>query len=233
MPPADWPPIRRTPHTVRKPQLPSRGRWFWAVLIAIIVVIFGARTWLSYYVDSLWFESLGYSAVFWKTLGFRWAVFAIAGAVTFLYVYGTFLLLKRAEFNPDERAHTILIGSRVVKLPVESIMRMVALGGALFIAFSVASVMTEDWQTFALYWNAPRTAGFLDPIFGRPLNFYLFTLPVWQTVSGWLLLMSIIGFGIALFFVLVSGGSRALEGYANQYDLVSWRGPSITFSFVL
>ena len=27
----------------------------------------------------------------------------------------------------------------------------------------------------------------VDPIFGRPLPFYLFTLPAWQLVTGWLL----------------------------------------------
>ena len=55
--------------------------------------------------------------------------------------------------------------------------------------------MTE-WQTLALYWYAPRT-GFIDPIFGKPLNFYLFTLPAWELVSGWLLVLAIL---VAIFF---------------------------------
>ena len=32
----------------------------------------------------------------------------------------------------------------------------------------------------------------LDPIFGRSLDFYLFTLPAWQLISGWLLTLSVI-----------------------------------------
>ena len=172
-------------------------------------------------------------AVFWKTLGLQWAVFAVSFAVTFLFVYGTFLILKRTEFTADPHGRTIIIGRRVVKLPVESMMRLVALGGSLFVAASTGAVMMADWQTFALYWYAPHSVGFLDPIFGRPLNFYLFTLPAWQAVSGWLLGMAILSCLIAGFFLLVNSGSWALEGRHTRFDMVPRRGISITFAFVL
>lgn len=233
MQPGDRPPFRRPIHTIRPPRLPAlRSRWLWLLIAVVAVVAFGG-TWLSYYVDSLWFGSLGYAAVFWKTLGLRWAIFAMSFVVTFVFLYGAFLILKRTEFAAGERGHTILIGGRVVKLPVESIMRLVAIGGALFVAFTIAGIMMADWQTFALYFYAPHATGFVDPIFGRPLDFYLFTLPAWQSISGWLLAMALLSVAIAGFFVLVNGGARALEGYVNRYDLVSWRGVSLTFSFVL
>jgi uncharacterized membrane protein (UPF0182 family) len=231
---SDRPPFRRPMHTVRPPGPPSpRRRWPWLIIAVIAIVAFGGRTWVSYYVDSLWFGSLGYAAVFWKTLGLQWGVFAVSAIATFLVAYGTFLILKRTEWAPDERGHTILIGGRVVKLPVESILRLAALGGALFVAVSVAGIMMADWQIFALYQYAPAASGPVDPIFGHPLTFYLFTLPALQSLSGWLLVMTLLSFAIAGFFLLVNGGARALEGYANRYDLVSWRGLSITFSFVL
>ncbi len=230
----DEPQFRRPMHTVRSPQSPSASRrWLWFIIGVVAVVAFGGRSWLSYYVDSLWFGSLGYAAVFWKTLGLQWAAFAISAVVTFLFLYGTFLILKRTEFAPDPRGHTILIGGRVVKLPVESMLRLTALGGSLFVSASVAGVMMADWQLFALYWYAPPATAPIDPILAKPLNFYLFTLPALQSISGWLLIMALLSLAIAGFFLLVSGGARALEGYVNRYDLVSWRGVSVTFSFVL
>jgi uncharacterized protein len=232
--PDDWPPIRRGMHTIRPPKPPARRRrWLWLIILVIAAIVFGGQTWLSYYVDGLWFGSLGYAAVFWKMVGLRWAVYAVSAAATFVFVYGAFLVLKRTEFTADERGHTILIAGRVVKLPVESILRLVALGGSIFVAATTAGVMMADWQTFALYWYAPPATGFVDPIFGKPLNFYLFTLPAWQLIAGWLLAMALLSFAIAGFFLLVNGGTRALEGYVNRYELVSWRGTSITFSFVL
>ncbi len=234
MQPEDWPPIRRPMRTPRLPEPAARRRrWLWVIFVSIALVVFGGQSWLSYYVDALWFGSLGYAAVFWKTLGLQWTVFAVSAATTFLLLYGIFLVLKRTEFTADPRGQTILVGGRAVKLPVESILRLVALGSSLFMAAATAGVMMADWQTFALYWYAPRATGFIDPIFGRPLNFYLFTLPAWQLVSGWLLMLAILSCAIAGFFLLVNAGTRALEGYRNRYALVSWRGFSITFAFLL
>ena len=234
MQPEDWPPIR---HGSRTPRLPRpaapRRRWLLLIVVVIALIAFGGQSWLTYYVDALWFGSLGYAAVFWKTLGLQWAIFAVSAAATFLLLYGIFLILKHTEFTADPSGQTILVGGRAVKLPVESIMRLVALGGSLFIAVITGGVMMAEWHTFALYWYAPRAAGFLDPIFGRPLNFYLFTLPAWQLLSGWLLMLAILSCTIAGFFLLANAGARALEGYRNRYALVSWRGFSITFAFLL
>jgi hypothetical protein len=35
----------------------------------------GARCRINYYVDVLWFGSLGYGDVFWKTLSLQWGIF--------------------------------------------------------------------------------------------------------------------------------------------------------------
>ena len=51
-----------------------RGLIFLAVLV--ILVLFLARTFLSYWVDMLWFSSLGYTQVFWTSLRLEWSVFA-------------------------------------------------------------------------------------------------------------------------------------------------------------
>jgi uncharacterized protein len=232
--PVNWPPIRRPMHTSRPPEdsVPGR-RWLWLIFAVFALVFLGGRTWLSYYVDALWFSSLHYEGVFWKTLSLEWGVFAAFGVVTFLILYGTFLLLKRTEFAGDPGGQTILIGGQAVKLPVDSILRLLALIGSLLIAAGTAAVMMAQWQVFALYWYAPSAAGAVDPIFGRPANFYLFTLPAWQLVSGWLMVLAVVSCAIAAFFLLVNGGAMALEGYRNSYERVSWRGISITFSFLL
>ncbi len=65
-----------------------RGRRFLFVILAILALfLFGIRTAVSYYVDTLWYGSLGYADVFWKTLGLQWAVFAIFAAVPFVVLY--------------------------------------------------------------------------------------------------------------------------------------------------
>jgi len=58
----------------------ARGRLL-LLFVLLGVLLFGAETLLSYYVDALWFGALGYADVFWKTLNFQGALFTAAGGV--------------------------------------------------------------------------------------------------------------------------------------------------------
>ena len=222
----DWPRIG--------PSQPRRRRPFVLILVALAVVFFGARTVLSYYVDVLWFRSLGYGDVFWKTLSLHWEVFTAFAAATFLILYGSFLSLKRAHVPDLPDGHTILIGGQPLKLPVEPVLRIIAIGISLVVAAGAGAAMMAEWPTLALFWYAPHiTGGIVDPIFGKPLNFFLFTLPAWQVLLGWLLTLSLIICAVAIFFLLITGGARMLAGRLSRHVTLPWRSFSITFGFLL
>src|SRR5690242_2443230 len=94
----DWPAMR-----------PPRHRRFLIILIlaVLVCVVFGFRTALSYYIDALWFGSLGYGDVFWTTLRVQWAALTAFAVATFLILYGSFLALKRAHLPNLQSSHTI------------------------------------------------------------------------------------------------------------------------------
>ena len=144
---------------------------------------FGGGTTLSYYVDALWFESLGFSEVFWSTLRFQSLIFTGVTLSTFLLLYAGYLGLRPA--NLDLTSGPILINGQPLRLPVEPVLRLIALVAAAVLGVITGLGMTGQWTTFALYWHQVSSAGqAVDPVLGRPVTFYLFTLPVWQLVSG-------------------------------------------------
>src|SRR6266705_2041171 len=221
----DWP-------GMRAPR--GRRRFLLLVIAALAVIVLGGRAALSYYVDVLWFESLGFRDVFWKTLGLQWGIFAAFAAATFLILYGSFLALKRAHLPDLPSGQTILIGGQPVKLPVEPVLRLITLGVSLAIAAATGGAMITEWPTLALFWFAPRTSsGVVDPIFSKPLDFFLFSLPAWQLIAGWMLTLSVITCALAVFFILITGGGRVLTGHLSRSVTLPWRGFSITFVFLL
>ncbi len=224
------------PESIDWPRMhpPRRRRRFLLILAVLGVIFFGGRTALSYYIDVLWFESLGYGDVFWKTLGLQWGIFTTFAAATFLILYGSFLVLKRAHLPDLPSGQTIFIGGQPLKLPVEPVLRLIALGVSLAIAAATGAGMMVEWPMLALFWYAPRTTGgVVDPIFGKALNFFLFTLPAWQLVIGWLLTLAVITCALAVFFILITGGTRAFAGRSRSYVPLPWRGLSITFAVLL
>lgn len=218
----DWQPPRRRP------------RMFFLILAILVVILFSSRTALSYYVDALWFDSLGYLDVFRKTISLQWGVFAASFAVTFLVLYGWFLVLRRA-YQPDlPDDHMMVIGGQPLKLPVARILRLFGLVVSLVIAVITGASVMMDWPTFALYWYAPRTtAGAVDPIFGKSINFYLLTLPAWQFVTGLLLALTVLACLIAVFFIFLTGSTRMLAGRRARCISMPWRGFSIAFGCLL
>jgi hypothetical protein len=214
---------------------PRRNRRTVVVLFAVLaILLFGSRIALSFWVDLLWFSSLGYGEVFWKTRGLQWGIFLAFAALTFLVLYGAFSVLKRAHRADMPSDHTLFIGGQPVKLSVEPVLRLAAAGVSLLIALATGAAMQAQWSTLALYWYAPAATGSVaDPIFGRPLNFYLFTLPAWNLIVGWLLTMAILTCIMAVLFILISGGSRAIEGRFRTHITLPWRGLSFTVAFLL
>jgi uncharacterized protein len=217
----DWQPPRRRP------------RIFLPVLAILVVILFSSRTALSYYVDALWFDSLGYRDVFRKTISLQWAVFAAFFAATFLFLYGWFLALRRAYRSELPDDHLMIVGGQPLKLPVKRILRLLGLVVSLVVALITGSSVMMDWPTFALYWYAPRATDAVDPIFGKSINFYLFTLPAWQLITGWLLALAVLACVIAVFFIFLTGSTRMLSGRRTRYISMPWRGFSIAFGFLL
>src|SRR5438477_3151943 len=135
----DWPPKRR------------RRRGLLLLAAAVFLVLLGGGTTLSYYVDALWFDSLGYVDVFWKTLRLQSEIFTIFFLATFVVLYGSFALMKPMRFGELP----ILINGQPIRLPVEPVLRLIAMIGALFIAIATGAGMMAEWPLLAAYWYAP------------------------------------------------------------------------------
>ncbi|MEI9969009.1 MAG: UPF0182 family protein [Terracidiphilus sp.] len=220
----DWPAHGKT----------QRPRLAVYLFLAIVILIFvGGRAAISYWVDLLWFRSLGFATVFWKSFGLEWGTFAVFAALTFVILFGAFLVLRRSHAADLPDTHTIFLAGRPVELPVAKFLHIIAVIGALVISIATGFAMEAQWPTLALYWYAPHTATIADPIFNRPLGFYLFTLPAWQMMAGWLLTLAVFVCVLSVLFLIAAGGGRALGGRLGGANSLPWRGVSIAVGFLL
>jgi len=58
----------------------------------------------------------------------------------------------------------------------------------IVIGLFVGLLLNNNWLTFLYYFNGVAS-GFSDPIFGKDVSFYLFTLPAYEIISTTLLLI--------------------------------------------
>ena len=227
----------KLPDFIESPQHRSStgGRRKIIFLAALVLGVFVCgRIGLSYWVDLLWFRSLGYGEVFWKSVGLQIAAFMVFAGTTFLILYGAFSAIRRSHEGDLPRAHAIVIAGQPISLSVQPALRVISLGISVVIACVTALGLMADWPILALFWYAPHArGGVADPIFGKPLNFFLFTLPAWQLVNNWLLTLAIAICAVAVLFLIITSGARSLAKRQITYAPSPWRGLSITVAFLL
>src|ERR1039458_6885914 len=101
------------------------------LLLAIVILMFiGGRTAVSYWVDLLWFGSLGYASVFWKSFGLEWGTLAVFAALTFGLLLAAFFALRHSHAADLPDTHTIFFGGRPIALPIKKFLRSIAVVAA-------------------------------------------------------------------------------------------------------
>ena len=227
------------PDTIEIHRRPPGGRRFRFVLLGLLVALFfGGGTALSWYVDRLWFLSLGYGDVFWTMATLEAGLFVLGTALTFAALFGAFRALRPKGFGEFGAGGVVWINDRPVRVPVGRALTLLAVGLSALIALITGGGLAAKWPTVALWWYASgqdttAAASAVDPIFGRPIAFYLFTLPAWKIAAGWLTTVATVTFVTALFFFLTSTGAVLARGRRPRIDRAVSGGVALSWALLL
>jgi uncharacterized membrane protein (UPF0182 family) len=177
------PPPGQPPHPPLEGQINPR-RYLWIVLPLLILLFFNRI--VSFYADWFWYDSLGYSSVFFTRIWASFGLFGVGALVAFLFFAVNVLIARRLE--PFGMTNTII--DQVAFLLGTRMMTLVLAAGAL-LAILMGLGASANWENVLLYLNQ-RGYGLTDPIFQFDISFFLFTLPIWAEVRGWLLVLVIV-----------------------------------------
>ena len=175
-------------------------RWLIGALVIVLLVLSRG---LSVYLSAAWFNSLGFSAVYWYIFKLKLGLFVAFALLTILILRSAFWLLGRTFAAHTLEKRTIVVNNQPIQFSPQRFVR--PLGWILAVLFGVfyGLAMKSDWQTFALYFNQAQ-ATTPDPIFHKPLGFYLFSLPFYDLVSGWLIVLSFVVLCAAIAYSLLA-----------------------------
>src|SRR6266566_4200334 len=221
------PPEHNRPFDVR-----SARRFLLRFGVAIVVLIAAFQS-ISFYVESLWFASLGFEPVYWYRLKAEATVFLIFAVVSAVVLW----LLFRLVMPPGgySRRPFLQFGQEAIVIPTAETLKRLASPAAAVVGVFFGLSFSSDWNTYALFINSVPTPSMSDPIFGRPISFYLFTLPVLESVADWFLAISVIGILAAILLSVTDMSARfkgvsialgillaaiALQTYISRFSLL-------------
>jgi uncharacterized membrane protein (UPF0182 family) len=189
--------------TPRKPR--RRRRWLLAGLFLLLLP--AAPLLLALYTEALWFDSVGYEPVFWYTFRLKVVLFVVFASATFLILRAIFFVFDRAFSSLVPARRTVTINNQQLDLPPTRILRALAWAASVVPALIYGSAMSGEWQVFALYLHQPATS-ISDPVFQKPFGFFLFTLPVYDLLSGWLSVLAFFALVASLIYAAATVSER-------------------------
>lgn len=171
----------------REPFAGTGQRRLLGFLAAVLVTFFVADALKSIYVDSLWFASVGFTAVFETELRARVLLF-LAGTLIALAVIGANVAFAR-RLAPDEIEESFL--DEIDPEAIRRVGTVIAIAVTAFVAVIFGASAAGAWDVIL---PAMETVpfGLTDPQFGRDISFYMFALPAYHFVQGWLLALVVI-----------------------------------------
>jgi uncharacterized protein len=179
---------------------PSRGtRRLIYVVLFVLVLLFVVRPAVGFYTDLLWFQALGYQALYLTRVEYQGWILVGSFLVAFL------ALSASSGFAVRQVGFSGLSAIGVRRRFLGAAAGRLVLAASAFVALIMASIAAGSWEIVARAINGVsfnRT----DPLFGQDISFYVFQMPLYRFVWGWLLALLLICAATALFVYLSRGG---------------------------
>lgn len=159
-----------------------------AAVIAVIIVLIVARAAVGFYTDILWYGEVGYLGTFWTRfwlgIGVRGAAAVVGAAILFLNLW---LVVRHLGPIRVRRSYgNIEIAEQIPRPYVIAIAVAVAVLGGWWLAglqYNQAAVLG------AVSWLRQVPWGVVDPLHGRDVGFYVYTIPFIRDIFGFALLV--------------------------------------------
>ncbi|HYW71995.1 MAG TPA: UPF0182 family protein [Pyrinomonadaceae bacterium] len=197
------------------PRKPRRHRWKWFLLVALVVLLLIGSRAVSIYISAAWFGSLGYSSIFWFIFRSKLQLFLIFFLVSAAVLRGALWLIERAFASFQFEQRTVFINQQPVNFSPGRLLRPLAWIVSIIAGLIFGFGMRESWRTFALYFHQAPTNQ-TDPIFGKPVGFYLFTLPVYDAISSWVLSLFFVMLVAAIIYAALAMTQQGLSKSGNS-----------------
>ncbi len=181
---------------------PRRFRFRLFLLVAAATAI-AAPMGALLYTTWLWFQQLGYQTVFTTTLQTKAGLGAAVWLITAALIWINFKIALRLSPETSHIERRFMIDDHEIQAPnFSALAPRLAPIVALAVGAFTGLAGWGSWEIF-LRFRHQVPFGESDPIFGRDIAFYVFTLPALDALSEWLTLIVVVSLvGSALIYTL-------------------------------
>jgi uncharacterized membrane protein (UPF0182 family) len=184
---------------------PSRIRFVITLLLLFVFVGWAIPTAANFIIEYNWWKEVGQIPTWFSILWYRSTPIALGTLVAFLSLY---LAHARGLHFASVRPRDVGLYSRLIAV------------GLALVALVFASVSIDYWTVMRFFGSRGLSASpdaWRDPVFSHPLPFYLFDLPFYSDLLGFVFALAILS---ALVFWATARGWQLIDHFRFSH----WRG---------
>lgn len=158
---------------------------FWLLAAVLLVTVYGGGAIVGLMVDHIWFAAIGLPQVFSTMLWSRIGLGVGATLVVFLLLLPNFLFAVRQLGDPRGFLPPEALSSPLGNLASRRGLKWLAIVASAIPALLAGVGLAAQWEQVLLFLNA-QPFGHADPIFGLDAGFFVFDLPFYGLIRGFL-----------------------------------------------
>jgi hypothetical protein len=177
------------------------------IALAIIFILsVGVIALSNFYIDWLWFDSVGFANVWSTVLITKAILFAVVGLLTSAFISANIYLAHR---NRPLYVPTSLEADNLerYRAQINPIRRLIFLGVAGVLVYFGGTSGSAFWSTWLQFRNS-TSFGVTDPQFNLDISFFAFQLPMYQALISWGISLVVISLIAAVAVHYLYGGIR-------------------------
>ena len=189
----------------------------WAFIGIVVAFFIFFSSIVALVTDWWWFSEVGFTEIFTKSLATKVIIGLTVGLFAAAFLLTNFLIALRSKIPWLTTIPEALIGQPLSLN--DRIVKKLGIVMCLIVAFFIGLIAAASWQD-VLKFFAATPFGQTDPLFGKDVAFYVFSLPIYSLVLGLariLILLSLIGCGV----VYILRGSLNLADLLGKFNLAS------------
>jgi uncharacterized protein len=185
------------------------------VLFVVLLVLIPAIS--RRLADWLWFREIGFERVFLTKVIAQWSLGLTAGLLALGFFYLTARVASAGRVQEADPSVEAIRGrprqQETVRFMLERAVSVLMVPWTILLSFILALSVASGWRTLVqLVYRTPF--GTVDPVFGRDIGYYIFTLPALELAANFIFAL-----------LLLSAGFVALpiHAFRGSINLLTWK----------
>ncbi|HNO11493.1 MAG TPA: UPF0182 family protein, partial [bacterium] len=151
------------------------------ILFVLILGYYAVSSYVSFYSELLWFQSMGYEEAFWRMYMTEYIVGAVYFAIFWLVIGVNIWIASRME------AVYVSTTGGVYQQPFNLVAKpakTIFFGILIFVSYIMSSAPAAKWMRILQYMHS-ESFGTADSVFQKDIGYYIYQLPFYQSIVSW------------------------------------------------